>query len=66
VEEAQDEICPEHAVFTPEPEAQKVYNALYALYHRLYFAFGQPGIGKFGDVQPTLISGAEKANARGC
>jgi L-ribulokinase len=65
VEEAQDKICPEHAVFTPEPMAQKVYNSLYALYHRLYFAFGQPGIGGFGEVLPTLISVAEKANARG-
>jgi hypothetical protein len=38
---------------------------LYALYHRLYFAFGQPDAGKFGEVLPTLISVAEKANARG-
>jgi len=65
VEEAQDKICPEHAVFTPEPAAEKVYNSLYALYHRLYFAFGQPDVGKFGEVLPTLISVAEKANARG-
>jgi hypothetical protein len=36
---------------------------LYPLYHRIYFAFGQPGIGKFGDVLPTLISVAERANA---
>jgi L-ribulokinase len=63
VEEAQDKICPEYTVFTPEPAAQKVYNGLYALYQRLYFAFGQPGIGKFGDVLPALISAAEKANA---
>jgi L-ribulokinase len=63
VEEAQDKICPGHAVFTPEPAAQKVYNGLYALYQRLYFAFGQPGIGKFGDVLPTLINVAEKANS---
>jgi L-ribulokinase len=65
VEEAQDKICPGHTVFTPEPAAQKVYNSLYALYHRIYFAFGQPGIGKFGDVLPTLIAVAERANARG-
>jgi L-ribulokinase len=63
VEEAQDRICPGHTVFTPEPEAQKVYNLLYPLYHRIYFAFGQPGIGKFGDVLPTLISVSEKANS---
>jgi L-ribulokinase len=66
VEEAQDKICPEHAVFTPEPAAREVYDSLYALYHRLYFAFGQPGSGKFGEVLPSLISVAEKANARGC
>lgn len=65
VEEAQDKICPGHTVFTPEPAAQKVYNSLYALYHKIYFAFGQPGIGKFGEVLPTLISVAEKANAPG-
>jgi L-ribulokinase len=64
VEEAQDKICPDHAVFAPEPPAQKTYNSLYALYHRIYFAFGQPGIGKFGDILPTLISIAEKAQAR--
>jgi L-ribulokinase len=64
VEEAQDKICPGHTVFTPEPAAQKTYNSLYPLYHWIYFAFGQPGIGKFGDVLPTLISVAERANAR--
>jgi hypothetical protein len=63
VEEAQDKICPGHTVFTPEPAAQEVYSSLYLLYHRIYFAFGQPGTGKYGDVLPTLISVAEKANA---
>jgi L-ribulokinase len=65
VEEAQDKICPGHTVFTPEPSAQKTYNSLYSLYHRMYFAFGQPGSGEFGDVLPTLISVAENANALG-
>jgi L-ribulokinase len=65
VEEAQDKICPGHTVFTPEPSAQKTYHSLYALYNRIYFAFGQPDIGKFGDVLPALISVAEKANVRG-
>jgi L-ribulokinase len=65
VEEAQDKICPGHTVFTPEPAAQKTCHSLYSLYHRIYFAFGQPGIGKFGDVLPTLISVSGKANARG-
>ncbi len=55
VDEAQDKICPEHAVFTPEPAAEKIYNSLYALYKKLYFAFGQPQDVRFGDVLPTLI-----------
>lgn len=62
VEEAQDKICSEHAVFTPNPAAQRVYHALYALYQKLYFAFGQPHDAQFGDVMPTLISLAESAN----
>jgi L-ribulokinase len=62
VEEAQDKICPEHAVFSPEPAAQKVYNELYALYRKLYFALGQPRDPMFGDVLPTLIKIAENAN----
>jgi L-ribulokinase len=62
VEEAQDKTCPGHAVFTPEPVAQKVYDALYALYRKLYFALGQPDDATFGDVLPTLIKIAEKSN----
>jgi L-ribulokinase len=65
VEEAQDKICPEHTVFRPEPAAEKVYNSLYALYQKLYFAFGQPRDAKFGDVLPTLIHVAERATAGG-
>jgi L-ribulokinase len=62
VEEAQDKICPGHRVFAPEPAAQKVYNSLYALYQKIYFAFGQPHDTKFGDVMPTLINWAREAN----
>jgi L-ribulokinase len=64
VEEAQDKICPDHAVFTPDPAAEKVYNSLYALYQKLYFAFGQPHDVAFGDVLPALIHIAERANQR--
>src|SRR5438552_5612205 len=45
VEEAQDKICPEHAQFTPEPAAQRIYDSLYTNYRKLYFAFGQPAMG---------------------
>jgi len=42
VEEAQDKICPSHTVFNPEQAAELVYHSLYALYQKLYFAFGSP------------------------
>ncbi|MGC2389384.1 MAG: ribulokinase [Candidatus Acidiferrum sp.] len=62
VEEAQDKICPEHAVFTPEPGAQKIYDTLYALYRKLYFDFGNAHDTKFGEVLPTLIRVAARVN----
>ncbi len=61
VEEAQDKICPEHAVFSPEAEAQTTYSALYPLYQKMYFGFGQPQYGRFGDVLPSLINLAQNA-----
>jgi len=59
VEEAQDKICPTHKMFEPNQSDQAVYNDLYALYRKLYFAFGEPAKGTFGDVLPTLIRTAE-------
>jgi L-ribulokinase len=61
VEEAQDKICPGHAIFSPEVEAQKTYNALYPLYQKLYFGFGQPQDARFGDIMPALINVAQSA-----
>jgi L-ribulokinase len=60
LEEAQDKLCPQHEVFVPEPETQKTYDGLYALYQKLYFSFGQPRDTKFGDVLPALMSLAQK------
>ena len=62
VEEAQDRICPEHAQFTPEPTAQRIYDSLYTNYRKLYFAFGQPRDGAFADVMPTLIHSSLKTS----
>ncbi len=62
VEEAQDKICPGHTVFTPEPAAQKIYDALYAFYQKLYFAFGQPDYTQFGEILPNLIRLSQHAN----
>ena len=56
IEEAQKQICPTHTVFSPDAQAQKVYDQLYALYRRIYFDFGtSAGSSRFGDVLPTLI-----------
>jgi L-ribulokinase len=62
VEEAQNKICPEHSIFNPEPPGQKIYNSLYALYRKLYFAFGRPDDKNFGDILPTLIKLAHGTN----
>ncbi len=54
VEEAQAKICPPHKTYAPDPQAQQVYEGLYAAYRKLYFAFGDPRSAT-GDVLPTLI-----------
>ncbi len=40
VEEAQERMCPKHKVFTPDANAVALYEELYALYRKVYFAFG--------------------------
>jgi L-ribulokinase len=63
VDQAQDKVCPQHRVFAPERRAQQVYDSLYELYRKLYFAFGRPNDKAFGDVLPTLMNLARDANA---
>jgi L-ribulokinase len=62
VEEAQDKICPDYLAFTPEPEAQKVYDSLFPLYEKLYFSLGQPNDAQFGHILPQLIRLAQNAS----
>jgi L-ribulokinase len=62
VEEAQDKICPQHTVFSPQPEAQNIYNELHAVYKKLYVALGEPKNSQFGDVLPKLIQLSNSAN----
>jgi L-ribulokinase len=62
VEEAQDQMCPPHRVFTPEPAAEKVYDALYPIYKQLYFSFGEPRNATLGAVLPTLMKLAHGGN----
>jgi len=59
VEEAQDKLCPTYETYQPEPQSAAVYEKIYPLFSRLYFAFGDPGDRAFGDVLPALISTAK-------
>jgi L-ribulokinase len=63
IEEAQDKICPEHRTFSPSAREQRVYDELYTLYSKLYFALGQRGNDALGDILPKLIAVATSATA---
>ncbi len=56
VEAAQAALCPEYRTVEPEPASVTVYEELYQLYRKLYFAFGRPGAAPVnaGDVLPAL------------
>lgn len=56
IEEAQKALCPPHRTFHPEPESVAVYEELFRLYKRLYFAFGtkKSEAVAVGDVLPQL------------
>jgi len=41
IEEAQKAICLRYRTYTPQAKSVEVYNELYALYRRAYFALGQ-------------------------
>jgi L-ribulokinase len=58
VEEAQNKICPPHRVYEPDRAEQRVYDELYRLFSRLYFAFGDR-TADTGNVLPSLIRIAE-------
>ena len=56
IEHAQAALCPKHRVFTPEPAAVAIYEELFRLYKRLYFALGAKKSEPVavGDVLPRL------------
>lgn len=51
IEEAQAALCPAHRVIEPDPKSARVYEELYGLYRKLYFAFGSP------QSEPVAIGG---------
>src|SRR5713101_6992522 len=54
IEEAQEKLCPPNRIYEPDKSEQRVYEDLYRLFSRLYFAFGK-NAGDMGDVLPALI-----------
>jgi L-ribulokinase len=57
VEEAQAKMCLPYKTYEPETKAVRVYQELYSLYRKVYFAFGLRGAAAvaLGDVLPQLI-----------
>ena len=64
IEEAQERVCPQYKVYKPETEAQSVYETLYPLYRKLYYALGGKCDASIGDVLPMLIKTAEAVNKK--
>ena len=62
-EEAQDALCPGYLTIEPQPAAAATYRELYALYRKLYFAFGErkSGAVEIGEVLPELRRIAARA-----
>ena len=56
IEEAQDKLCPGFITVEPEKTEAATCQELFAMYHRLYFAFGQPASAALdlSDILPGL------------
>jgi L-ribulokinase len=65
IEEAQDALCPKYRVFEPEPTSVSVYQELFPLYKKLYFALGQreSTAAEIGDVLPAIRKIAAEVRA---
>ncbi|MBV9765811.1 MAG: ribulokinase, partial [Acidobacteriaceae bacterium] len=66
IEEAQNALVPAHKIYEPQPESVAVYQKLYEMYKRLYFAFGKRHslAVELGDVLPELRRIAAEARQR--
>src|SRR5207249_2915501 len=65
VEEAQDALCPDYATILPEPASAALYQQLFPLYRRLYFALGRKDseAAAVGGVLPELRRVAAQARS---
>jgi L-ribulokinase len=53
---AQAALCPSYRTFTPQPESEAIYEQLFPIYKRLYYALGVKNSAPtaIGDVLPQL------------
>ena len=49
VEEAQDRLCPSYRTVEPDPAAAALYDEIYPLFKKVYFALGKP------DAEPAAV-----------
>lgn len=63
IEAAQQAVCLPHKTFTPRPQAVAVYNELFELFRKAYFALGTRAAGAvpMGDILPELRVLAQKS-----
>ena len=56
IEEAQEKLCLPFKTYEPQPSAVKLYDELFSLYRKIYFAFGtrKSETVEMGDVLPEL------------
>jgi len=66
IEEAQSRLCPGFRTVEPDARQAAVYETLFALYKKLYFAMGEPGseVAGIGDVLPRLRKIASEVRAQ--
>ncbi|MBW4039373.1 MAG: ribulokinase [Acidobacteria bacterium] len=65
IEAAQEKMCLPFKIYQPEPSATALYEQLFALYRRVYFAFGSRNSepAPMGDILATLRRTAAQARA---
>jgi L-ribulokinase len=65
IAQAQRALCPPHRVFTPSAASVEIYEELFPLYRKLYFAFGEKGSApvEIGGVLPELRRLAAKVRS---
>ena len=63
IEDAQAKVCLPYRTFTPRPQASAIYDELFALYRKVYFALGtrEAPATALGDVLPALRALAARA-----